>query len=297
MTEFEQSNLLVIRRCLKRRQAEQYALVLTAMGIRSLISPEDNFLNLCVAHADAPRANSELAAYDNENTNNLNVKRKLALDSPRMEVGLAYWAFLLFFFAAARKETFSFDWANKGAAQAGLMLDGEWWRAITALCLHIDAAHLFGNLIFGTAFLMLLIQITGAGVASLSMVIAGAMGNALNAAIHSPAHTSIGASTAIFSGVGLLTVLRHTWRPNRGIISLRRLLPLAGGVMLLVFLGLSGEKTDVSAHILGFGSGVAVGWVLVRLNCDWPAKQVWQWTCAGVTVVIMTTAWVAAAFT
>ncbi len=65
--------------------------------------------------------------------------------------------------------------------------------------------------------------------------------------------------------------------------------------MLLVFLGLSGEKTDVTAHVLGFGSGVGVGWVLVKLNCDWPAKQVQQRTCTGATVVIMATAWAAAA--
>ncbi len=296
MTEIDQRNLLVVRRCLRHRQAEQYALVLTAMGIRSLISPEGKFLNLYVAHKDAPRAKTELVAYDNENTNNPTDKNRSALNLPRMEVALIYWAVLLFFFAAARQEAFSFDWVNKGAVQAGLMLEGEWWRAVTALCLHLDAAHLFSNLVFGTVFLLLLTQITGAGVASLLMVITGAMGNAMNAIIHIPTHTSIGASTAIFAGVGLLTTLQHMWQPNRETFSLRRLLPLAGGVMLLVFLGLSGENTDVIAHVLGFGSGVAVGWALVKLKCDWPVKQAWQWKCAGATAILVATAWTAAAF-
>jgi len=292
----EQGSLVAVRRCAKRREAEQYALVLTAMSVRSLIAPEGKFMTLYVAHEDAARASDELTAYDSENREHPPESELLRPLLPRVEVAMVYWAVLLFFFAAARHEAFSLDWVGDGAAQAGLMLKGEWWRAVTALCLHVSAAHLLGNLVFGTVFLLLLAQVTGTGVAWLSMVAAGAAGNALNALVQSPMHTSIGASTAIFAGLGLLAALRQVWRRDRAISTLRRWAPLGGGMALLVFLGLSGENTDILAHVLGFGSGIAAGWVLAKWNRDWSTDRYLQWKCAGTAGAIMTIAWVAAVF-
>ncbi len=63
----EQNDLVAVRRCARRDQAEQYALVLTAMGIQSWISPEGRITALYVAHEDVVRATEELEAYDSEN--------------------------------------------------------------------------------------------------------------------------------------------------------------------------------------------------------------------------------------
>ena len=53
---------------------------------------------------------------------------------------------------------------------------------------------------------------------------------------------------------------RATWRsrvvPWRG--GVRRWAPLGGGIMLLVFLGFSGERTDIGAHVAGFA--MAASW-------------------------------------
>jgi membrane associated rhomboid family serine protease len=290
----EHGNLVALRQCAKRRQAEQYALVLTAMGVWSLIAPEGKVLTLYVAHEDAERANDELTAYDSENRKHLPRRDRRHPAFPRIEVAMIYWAVLLFFFAASRRDAFSLDWVGEGAAQAGLMLKGEWWRAVTALCLHVNAEHLLGNLVFGTVILLLLAQVTGAGVAWLSMIVAGAAGNALNALAHSPTHTSIGASTAIFAGIGLLAVLRQVRRPERAIFSLRNWVPLAGGATLLVFLGLSGEQTDILGHVLGFGSGIAAGWGLARWDRDWSVDRDLQWMCAGTAGAVVTAAWLVA---
>jgi hypothetical protein len=187
----DQGDLIAVRRCPNRRQAEQYALVLSAMGIQSLIMPEAKFMTLYVAHDDAVRANAELAAYDSENRQRPPERVWLRPPMPRVEVAMVYWVVLLFFFAAARHEAFSLDWLGAGAVQTGLMLKGEWWRAVTALSLHTSGAHLLGNLVFGTVFLMLLSQVTGAGVAALAMITAGAAGNVLSALVRSPEHTSI----------------------------------------------------------------------------------------------------------
>ncbi len=290
-----QGDLVAVRRCAGRRQAEQYALVLTAMGMQSWIAPDGEFVALFVAHEDAARADGELAAYDRENREPPPGRVWLPPALPRVEVALVYWAALLFFFAAARNEAFSFDWLGEGVAQTGLMLKGEWWRAVTALCLHASGAHLLGNLVFGAVFLMLLAQVTGAGVAGLSMVAAGAAGNVISALVQSPAHTSIGASTAIFASLGLLAALRQVKSRDHALSALRNWTPVAGGLALLAFLGFSGENTDVLAHVLGFASGIAAGWLLAKRDRDWTVDQGLQWKCAGAVATILASAWVAAA--
>ena len=295
MDREEQDDLTEVRRCSNRRQAEQYALVLTAMGIQSLIMPEGKFTTLYVAHEDAQRANAELAAYDSENPRRPPERVWLPSPLPRVEVAMVYWVVLLFFFAAARHEAFSFDWLGAGAAQTGLMLNGEWWRAVTALCLHQSGAHLLGNLVFGTVFLMLLSQVTGAGVAALAMITAGTAGNVISALVQAPEHTSIGASTAIFAGIGLLAALQLARRQHFEFSVLRNWTPVAGGLALLAFLGFSGENTDVLAHVLGFGSGIAAGLLLARWDRDWAVDRGLQWTCAGIAAAVVASAWVAAA--
>jgi rhomboid protease GluP len=291
----DQGDLIAVRRCPNRRQAEQYALVLSAMGIQSLIMPEAKFMTLYVAHDDAVRANAELAAYDSENRQRPPERVWLRPPMPRVEVAMVYWVVLLFFFAAARHEAFSLDWLGAGAVQTGLMLKGEWWRAVTALSLHTSGAHLLGNLVFGTVFLMLLSQVTGAGVAALAMITAGTAGNVLSALVRAPEHTSIGASTAIFASIGLLAALRQARRQHFEFSALRNWTPVAGGLALLTFLGLSGENTDILAHVLGFASGIAAGLLLARWDRDWTVDRNLQWKCAGIAGAIMASAWVAAA--
>ncbi len=250
---------------------------------------------LNVAPEDAARANAELAAYDRENRAGPPEKEWLFPGLPRIEVAMVYWVILLFFFAAARNGAFSFDWLGEGAVQSGLMLKGEWWRAVTALCLHESGAHLLANLVFGTVFLMLLAQVTGAGVAALATLAAGAAGNVLSALVQSPAHTSIGASTAIFASLGLLAALRQVRRRDHALSALRDWTPVAGGFALLAFLGFSGENTDILAHVLGFGSGLAAGWLLARWDRDWTVDRGVQVTCAAAAGAIVVFAWAAAA--
>ena len=291
----EQGDLVAVRRSARRSQAEQYALVLTAMGIQSLMTPEGKFTALYVSLEDAARASDELAAYDSEERRRPPEKVWTRPPLPRVEVAMVYWTVLLFFFAAGRNEAFSFDWISAGAAQTGLMLGGEWWRAVTALCLHQSGAHLLGNLVFGTVFLMLLSQVTGAGVAALAMITAGAAGNVLSALVRAPEYTSIGASTAIFAGIGLLAALRQARSQGHSLSVLRNWVPVAGGLALLAFLGFSGENTDVLAHVLGFGSGIAAGLVLARWDRDWTVDRGLQWKCAAISGAVVISAWVAAA--
>jgi membrane associated rhomboid family serine protease len=292
--EDEPSGMVTLRRCSTHRQAEDYALVLIAMGIGSQINRQGDFTTIFVTRQDAIKANRELAAYDRENE-----PRKLKPVpqfeiAPRFEAAVVYSGLMFFFFAAIHGHFFLIDWLQRGALQAGLLLDGEWWRAFTALYLHASVVHLLGNLVFGAIFLILLGQVAGIGMAALSMVLAGAAGNYVAALLHTADHTSIGASTAIFAGLGVLTALQQIWRQEQMLFSIRHWIPLAGGITLLAFLGFSGDNTDITAHITGFGCGIVAGVLLALWRYNWMVDHRLQRDCAFIAIAISLAAWAAA---
>ena len=87
---------------------------LLAVGINCRPVALDGVVTLSVAPVDAAvRARQEVASYAQQN------QRR------------SRWG-------ASRREAFSQDWWSAGAAQAGLIADGEWWRTLTALGLHAD---------------------------------------------------------------------------------------------------------------------------------------------------------------
>jgi rhomboid protease GluP len=287
----EHREFVVIRRCAERRQAELYALVLSARGIESVIVYNGDDFSLLVASMDRDRADEELSAHDAENQGQSIERKRTASAPPNIEIVLAYWAVLLFFFAAARRGALSVEWLMIGEAQAGLIRAGEWWRTVTALFLHVEGSHLLSNLAFGTVFLLLLSQVLGPGMTALAVVAAGAAGNALNALARPDVHTSIGASTAIFAALGLLAALRQNWRRGRISASPRDWLPLASGVMLLALLGFSEGQTDILAHVFGFVSGVCTGALLAWCDRRWPEDRPLQLKSAWTAGLIVALAW------
>ena len=74
-----------------------------------------------------------------------------------------------------RDRAFSLDWWWAGMSHAGLIREGEWWRAVTALGLHADSVHLAGNLVFGLVFGFLAGELLGWGLAWFGMLLAGVL--------------------------------------------------------------------------------------------------------------------------
>lgn len=256
--EFEDS-WVEIRRFDERGEAEQHALVLLAMGIDCLLVARAHGTALLVAASDVADARYQLAAYVREN------RRPRRSPPPARPVGegvdaaLVFCAAVVFVQAAAGRDAFGADWLAVGSAQAGLISQGEWWRTITALGLHGDLGHLMSNLAAGSLFGILIAQMIGPGLTWLAILSAGGAANGLNAALNAPAHTSIGASTAVFAALGVLAALSFKRQEALGGPGLRRWLPLAAGAMLLAFLGVGGERTDVGAHFAGFAVGCVFG--------------------------------------
>jgi membrane associated rhomboid family serine protease len=137
-------------------------------------------------------------------------------------------------------------------------VEGEWWRAVTALTLHADAGHVLGNVLAATLFAGALGRRYGAGVAVAALVAAGTLGNLANAFLHRAGHDSVGASTAVFGAVGLLAALRIAGAGRSGSRARRWWVVIAAGLTLLALLG-TASHADVLAHLFGFLVGGGLG--------------------------------------
>ena len=292
MDAFEDS-WVEVRRFTAWADADQHALVLAAVGIDCRLVPRDGAIGLTVAPPDADRARHELASYAQENRRSRSPPALRALMGGA-DGALAYCAVLLFLHGASNRQAFSQDWLSAGAAQAGLIAEGEWWRAVTALGLHADLGHLASNLAFGSLLGLLLAQILGTGLAWLAILLAGAFGNALNAFFHPAAHTAIGASTAVFGALGILAALAWSRRAPLWRHGLRRWLPLAAGVMLLAYLGVGGERTDIGGHFAGFAAGAASGAGLAYAGHRVPQGTGAQWAFGSAALGLFALAWLLA---
>ena len=260
------TDLVEVGRYRTLAEAEQRALVLAAVGIACRVEPTGEEAGLMVSPMDVGRATSELSSYESENAPERRWLPRTGAAVRGIEAALAYAAVLLFFFAADSKGTFAVYWTGLGAAQASLIVEGEWWRTLTALTLHDGAAHLIGNIAFGVVFSLLAAQSLGAGVAWLAIVAAGALGNGINAVLQPPAHTAIGASTAIFGALGILSAHSQRAHATRWRSRVRRWSPVAAGIMLVAWFGMGGAGTDIGAHVAGFAVGAALGFALARLS-------------------------------
>ena len=254
-------------RSTNRRACFEARLVLESAGISVETVQHDQWC-LLVHESQRDAAVAELEQYQQENESTVAPARTLRLhDGAAMAVmGYAFVIALVYFLSSI--SAFGFAWRESGRVEAGKVIGGQLHRAVTALTLHADVEHIGSNLVFGALFGFLTCRLLGGGFAWLVILIAGAVGNLVNSAVQDSSHTSIGASTAVFSALGVLVA--HALRPNelkQGNL-LRRWSPLIAGIVLLGFTGVGGERTDVGAHIAGFVCGVIVGWLVAFVASD-----------------------------
>jgi membrane associated rhomboid family serine protease len=294
MSDAREDAWVEIRRFQNLGDANQHALVLVAAGIGCQLVRQPGEVRLLVGAGDAATAIAELAAYDREQR--LPASRSWTLPPLRggLSAVLAAWCTLVFVGSAATHQALGFDWLAAGRAIAGAIVQGEWWRAVTALTLHADVGHLLANLIAGSLLGLFLAQVLGSGVTWLAIVAAGALGNGLNALFQQPSHTAIGASTAVFGAIGILAVLAFSYQATLRRRGLRRWAPIAAGVMLLAFLGIEGERIDIGAHVAGFLCGVAIGVALRSAGPVHSANRTVQLAAGGAASFLVAGAWLLA---
>lgn len=162
------------------------------------------------------------------------------------------------------------SWHVAGRADAGLILEGQWWRCVTALFLHADAGHLLANAGALAVLASLLARRIGSGLTWGLFVLSGGLGNALNAWAQAPDHLSVGASTGVFGLIGVLA--GGAGRAERGSRGQVLLLALGFGFSLLAMLGAGEERVDLGAHFFGMCCGLPFG----LLVGDWHGATGWK---------------------
>jgi rhomboid protease GluP len=240
----------------------EYSLVLEARGIEHETQEDAGSCILSVPVGMRHRAYDELNRYAIERGVRRSVPEVVQQHSGAAIGVFLYVSILLLTAYCAGNATFGADWLSLGSLDAGAR--SEWWRAVTALTLHLDQEHLLGNVLFGAVAGAAASRLLGPGVAWASILGAATLANYAEILITPITHRAVGASTAVFAALGLLSGM--AWRQR---LTLRERLwyrwaPLIAGMCLLTLLGAGSAHVDVLGHALGFLFGLGVGWIYVR---------------------------------
>lgn len=260
--------MLSIRRGLSREEADELATVLAAAGIAHRLEPRKGGVSLKVREHERDRAEAELSAFAIENPPGEEEEAPPPPPPLRSRGGVIAAASVAAFYLLLGATSQTPGLATARGALSRAIMEGELSRTVTALFLHVDFLHLIGNmagfLVFGTA----VCSAAGAGAGIFLMLISGIAGNLANAWFHGPGHLSVGASTAVFGAVGILTGTAFLHRRNEP----KAWLAPAAGVVFIALLGNS-ERADFFAHAWGFAAGLALGLGWGRLVPEAPGKK------------------------
>lgn len=278
----------------------EWSLVLRSQEINHGLSAGPDGYFVTVVERDVARSVDALRAYEDENKDFRPTPRVIErLPFERSVIAPVFAAAISFFFLITGPVALRSAWFGAGTADAWRILHGEPWRAITALTLHADMAHVLGNAIAGAVFLNLLFRRLGPGRGLFLTVVAGALANLANAGLHvwmHQPHRSIGASTAVFAAVGLLAATQLMVNHRAGVRRWTdRVGPIVGGVAILGVLG-SSAQSDLWAHFLGLAVGAALGViVLLPKSARTPLGPRGQWLLGALSVGLIVASWVVAA--
>ncbi len=240
-----------------------HGLVVLAMGQPYWLVPSDAGFRLLVDPLAIEAAREQLACFDRESIGW--PPRPVAPEAPPRKIEFftpLLWALAVLAVFCGQNE-WPGAWETAGALDAQAVFGhGEWWRMVTALFLHADLGHLTSNVLSGIFVFSAVLSTIGRRRGWVLLASAAIAGNLAIAALNYPGpYRSIGASTAIFAGLGLLT--------GRAIRAVRRarhlprwqsvFVPLAAGLTLLGLFGAGDLRTDVGAHVTGFAAGLILG--------------------------------------
>ncbi|MFT5733500.1 MAG: rhomboid protease GluP [Planctomycetota bacterium] len=277
-----------------KKSVGEGALVLQAMGIEHAIEVGSRGARIIVSMMDGDRARAELHDYDEDN----DAWPPPVPTVPSVHAGSVWGAaafvlLVVLLYPIGQQGGFGRDWWSVGRMHAGGVVDGEIWRTLTALTLHVDLQHLISNVIFGSMFGILAAQALGTGTAWLGTVLAGAMGNWVESYLVRPEHLAVGASTAIFGTLGLLAAAEWSRRGQNRAPWVRRVAPLFGGVVLFGWLGVGdgSGRVDVMAHATGFVCGAALGIMVGLTRLPNRAGRAAQWMMGTAALILIAAGW------
>ena len=268
----------------------EFSLVLEAKAVEHEMAQSGDRWVLTVTPALATLAYDEISRYSAERSSPRALPNLMEPFAGAAIGALGYVLILLLTAYCAGIGLFGADWLSLGALDAGA--GREWWRAVTALTLHLDQEHLLGNLLFGVLAGIAAGRLLGPGIAWASILGAGVLANTVEMLIAPATHRAVGASTAVFAALGLLAGL--AWRQSSLTLRERRwhaAAPLIAGICLLTLLGAGTAHVDVLGHALGFVFGVGVGWLYARVQIPRNRGRRLQIITGAGAVLLVCAAW------
>jgi rhomboid protease GluP len=286
--------LIDVFRSALRPACDERAFMLRAVGIASAIDFDGEQYLLRVESADAAQALRHLQLYETE-IRPVPPPPAPPQPYPHALLGCLIYALVLLLVGyAVANGLWRLDAFELGELDARGVQSGQWWRAWTALTLHLDGAHLAANLAAGVWFGYLAARQIGTGSAWLLIVSGAGLANLIEALLGPSTHRAVGASTAVFTALGLLAA--HSWRTRIHLVQrwALRWAPLVGGAVLLGWLGTSGEGTDIVAHALGFLVGGVLGVGVALPALERALRRLPQWLAGAAALGAIGLAWACA---
>ncbi len=202
-----------------------------------------------------------LNEFINENLFFLEEEKKEKIEIPILNEKASLFSVLIilgiclfyFYYTIFNKKYF---FVSIGANDAYKVLNGEFYRCVTALTLHANIIHLASNIIFFSIIFRYVVKFFGEGLSWFLIIISGIWGNFFTSFIYGSFHSSIGFSTSVFATIGILA--------NINLKILKNYLPLIGAFFLLIMLGGGDKKVDVLSHITGLISGFAITEIILK---------------------------------
>ena len=179
---------------------------------------------------------------------------------PKRQTSYQAALFLVFCFSVSL-----LTWRSQGGLRLGIsyncfFLDGEYWRAFSALLVHADLGHFLSNGWLLFLFGWFLRDLAGVLAFPFLSILIGMVTNVLTVMTMPQGRFLVGASGMVYGMVGLWLVLFFRYTP----LSLgQRLLRSIGFVLLMLFPSTFRPEVSYMAHGIGFFLGVFVGVVFV----------------------------------
>jgi rhomboid protease GluP len=292
-----------IYRSRRLADCDERAFMLFAVGIPSAIARDTRAYLLLVEPHDAVAALDHLRRYEVERL----TRPRRASVAPKLYPGawvgsLVYAVVIVGVALGIATGVGRLDAFDLGELHAGSVRAGQWWRVWTALTLHVDGAHLAANTAAGAWFGYLASRLLGAGRAWLLVVLGAGLANGAEAFIAPAFHRSVGASTGVFTALGLMSA--YSWRSGLAYAQRWALRwgPLVAGLLLLAWTGTGGgspeepgsgdPSVDVAAHALGFVIGLLAGAAVSMKAVSPILDRVPQWVSGLLALVPIVVSWV-----
>lgn len=161
-----------------------------------------------------------------------------------------------------------------GAKVNSLVAQGEWWRLITPIFVHIGWQHILINSL--TLYFMgqQLEFLYGPLKFSIIYLLSGIGGNLMSFAFGSQNSISAGASTSLFGLFGLYVALGIIFKNNQGIRqwSQQFLILIVFNLVADIFIG----DIDIWGHVGGALVGFLVGWIITIPQMKNALPKLWR---------------------